>query len=225
MTEVMQSDDVSSGVCPICGCPIRESDPHLNDADGVTHHAVCFLAKRAETAEVALEQERAWRSRSFVNRHGSEAESVAQQEREWERFWKGVVSGDDGELVLDSVKRELHDYSMMLENTSRVFNYSTGGRASKPNTDAQVINDLTDRVNQNVIDLELAEFETDARRYRRLRQLNWSDGGLTVTFAANVRLGSDCPSEDRLDNFIDDMIIADKASEGTDQSGQESSSG
>lgn len=207
----MQQGDAKAGVCRICGGTIYQREAQYNDADGGTHHAMCFVTKRAETAEVALEQERVWRSRSFGGRHISEEESVSQQEREWEGFWKEVVTNERGELVLDSVKRELHDYSMMLENTSRVFNYVTGGLASKPNTDAQVIIGLSDGVNQDVFKREMEEYETDANRYRHLRQWHWSDGGLTVTHAENVKLGSDCPADERLDAAIDALILADEA--------------
>lgn len=210
LTQLKQRD-ATVGVCRICGGTIYQRDAQFNDADGGTHHAMCVVTKRAETAESALEQERAWRSRSFGNRHISEEESAAQQEREWEGFWKEAVTNEHGELVLESVKRELHDYSMMLENTARVFNYVTGGRASKPNTDAQVIIGLSDGVNQDVFRRETDEYQTDANRYRHLRELHWSDGKLTVTLAENVKLGVVCPSGERLDAAIDAMIIANEA--------------
>lgn len=43
----------------------------------------------------------------------------------------------------------------------------------------------------------------DAERWRTLRALHWSDGGLCVTYAHAVKLGYDCPSEDRLDEAVD----------------------
>ncbi len=43
----------------------------------------------------------------------------------------------------------------------------------------------------------------DAERYRKLRSMHWSDGGLCVTNAYAVKLGHTCPSEDRLDAAID----------------------
>jgi hypothetical protein len=45
----------------------------------------------------------------------------------------------------------------------------------------------------------------DAERYRKLRALHHEDGGLVVTLVKNVRLGSDCPSGDRLDEMIDEL--------------------
>ena len=60
-------------------------------------------------------------------------------EKTYDDFWKGIVENEDGSLNLDQIKRELHDFQFLLENTSKVFDGLTGGRISKPNTLASVV--------------------------------------------------------------------------------------
>lgn len=49
--------------------------------------------------------------------------------------------------------------------------------------------------------------ESDARRYRTLRQMHWNDGPLAVVQnpQETVRLGVDCPSGERLDQMLDQI--------------------
>lgn len=60
-------------------------------------------------------------------------------EETYERFWKDIVENNQGELILDQVKRELHDYSILLENVPKVYDHVTGGVVSKPHTDASIV--------------------------------------------------------------------------------------
>ena len=53
---------------------------------------------------------------------------------------------------------------------------------------------------------EDSDMVRDARRYRALRSMHWYDKGLCVTMAHNVRLGADCPSDERLDDLVDTFI-------------------
>ena len=55
--------------------------------------------------------------------------------------------------------------------------------------------------------------ETDAKRYRWLREQNWNDGLLAVVAdpKAAVKLGHDCPSLARLDEHIDAAMLAQRA--------------
>ena len=47
----------------------------------------------------------------------------------------------------------------------------------------------------------------DAERYRKLRALHWTLGSYVVTQIKNVQLGSDCLSESRLDEILDDLPV------------------
>jgi hypothetical protein len=55
---------------------------------------------------------------------------------------------------------------------------------------------------------EIAALELDAARYRWLRTQQWNSGCLCVvaTPRVSVKLGSDCPSMERLDELIDDAM-------------------
>ena len=59
---------------------------------------------------------------------------------------------------------------------------------------------------------EQASLVRDAERYRWLRAQHWSDSKdtLTVTAARNIRLGSDCPFTERLDEAIDAARLGEK---------------
>lgn len=48
----------------------------------------------------------------------------------------------------------------------------------------------------------------DAKRYRCLRELHWFDSNLFVVAGgkSGIRLGVDCPSHDRLDSAVDEII-------------------
>lgn len=48
----------------------------------------------------------------------------------------------------------------------------------------------------------------DAERYRALREMNWCDGPLAVVADpySRIKLGSDCPSHERLDQVVDSIM-------------------
>lgn len=54
-------------------------------------------------------------------------------EREYEEFWKDIVE-DDGVLNKEQVKKELCDFSMVMDNCSKAYMEMTCGIISKPNT-------------------------------------------------------------------------------------------
>ncbi len=63
----------------------------------------------------------------------------ADYEKKFEEDWKELVCKEDGVLDKDKVMRELHDYSVLLENVPKVYCHITGGKISKPNTFASVV--------------------------------------------------------------------------------------
>ena len=64
-------------------------------------------------------------------------------EQTWEEFWKGICT-KDGEVNLEQVKRELHDYKTLLHNVPIVYDHITGGRISKPFTDPKAVTSVAD---------------------------------------------------------------------------------
>lgn len=54
-------------------------------------------------------------------------------EEVYKDFWKPLVE-IDGEINVEAVKNELHDFHHMLEEVPKVYMEVSGGRISKPNT-------------------------------------------------------------------------------------------
>jgi hypothetical protein len=57
----------------------------------------------------------------------------------WEDFWKPLVCAKNGEIVLDSIKRELYDYYVVMNEVSEAYCHITGNIFSKANTKASHI--------------------------------------------------------------------------------------
>lgn len=54
-------------------------------------------------------------------------------EKEYEEFWKDLVE-DDGVLNKEQIKKELYDFSVVMDNCSKAYMEMTRGYISKPNT-------------------------------------------------------------------------------------------
>jgi hypothetical protein len=61
-------------------------------------------------------------------------------EIQYDEIWKGIVE-KKGKMDQDAVKRELSDYSKVIENCSSIYGSVTNGRISKPLTDWQIVED------------------------------------------------------------------------------------
>lgn len=55
-------------------------------------------------------------------------------EKEYQEFWKDIVENEDGTLNKEQVKKELCDFSMVMDNCSKAYMEMTRGNISKPNT-------------------------------------------------------------------------------------------
>ena len=80
-------------------------------------------------------------------------------EKNFKEFWVPIIFDEEnGRLNLDQLKKELYDFSMLLDNVPKVYMAVTGGRISKPNTDAgAVIAEFEDYMTQTVQN-EIDEF-------------------------------------------------------------------
>jgi hypothetical protein len=52
-------------------------------------------------------------------------------EEEWESFWKEIVTNDDGTINIEQVKKELADFSFVMEQVQKVYCHITGSKMSK----------------------------------------------------------------------------------------------
>lgn len=70
---------------------------------------------------------------------------------------------------------------------------------------AHAINSHDELVEENE---RLRELERDAMRYRFLRECNWNESPLCAVVDPKkvIKLGADCPSTTRLDDFIDELM-------------------
>lgn len=55
-------------------------------------------------------------------------------EKVYQEFWKDIVENEDGTLNVEQVKKELADYSMVMDNCSSAYEEMTCCEISKPNT-------------------------------------------------------------------------------------------
>jgi len=65
-------------------------------------------------------------------------------EETYESFWKEILEDSNGNININQLKRELHDYRMILDSVPKVYCHVTGGIVSKPLTDPSVVCSLAD---------------------------------------------------------------------------------
>ena len=71
----------------------------------------------------------------------------------WKEFWEPIVGYD-----LEEIKKELYDYRNLLNSVPKVYDHITGGVASKPNINAEVIINLSDDYTNRLIEEALDDF-------------------------------------------------------------------
>lgn len=55
-------------------------------------------------------------------------------EKVYQEFWKDIVENEDGTLNKEQVKKELSDFSMVMDNCSSAYQEMSGSLITKPNT-------------------------------------------------------------------------------------------
>lgn len=64
-------------------------------------------------------------------------------ENSWE-FWKPIVCDKDGNVDVEQLKLELHDFSLLLERMSKLTDRLTNSHLSYPTYDVDTILELHD---------------------------------------------------------------------------------
>jgi hypothetical protein len=77
-------------------------------------------------------------------------------QRSWNEFWKPLCT-KSGKVNLDAVKRELHDYRMVLREVPKVYDHVTRGRICKANTLAREVIAVADDVRNEEINEAIKE--------------------------------------------------------------------
>jgi hypothetical protein len=113
----------------------------------------------------------------------------------WRGWWAPLLSGDDSalpgpdEVDPDAIMRELHDYSMVMAEVTKVYGELTGDQITKPNAAAHhVLDAAAARENEHVVDvldrladeLEAAGHPAAARAVRNMREDYGGDPDLTI---------------------------------------------
>lgn len=60
-------------------------------------------------------------------------------EQIYQDFWKEIICDKDGNIDIEKVKNELHDYYIMLEEVPKVYSEITDGILSNPLYDAETV--------------------------------------------------------------------------------------
>ena len=60
-------------------------------------------------------------------------------EQKYNEFWKEIVENPDGSLNKEQIMKELADFSVLINSLSMLYSSITGGRVSKPMTNASVV--------------------------------------------------------------------------------------
>ncbi|WP_162878617.1 hypothetical protein [Peribacillus butanolivorans] len=85
-------------------------------------------------------------------------QALAEYGKIYEDFWKDIVTDAEGNLDVEQVKRELHDYKIMLDNVPTVYDELAG--LSKPLTHAQAVIDAAREKQSNYArDIYLSDIE------------------------------------------------------------------
>lgn len=75
----------------------------------------------------------------------------------WEGFWAGILQRADGSIDIDQLKRELHDFSLLIKSVSIVYSAVTGGVVSKPLTDPYAVIRQFEEYVRLIVDDELED--------------------------------------------------------------------
>lgn len=85
-------------------------------------------------------------------------------EKTYEEFWRDIVE-ENGVVNMDQVKRELHDFTNVIEGSSKVYCNLTNGVISKPLTDPDVVISINEE-NKNMEIEEAIKEELESRTYK-----------------------------------------------------------
>jgi DNA primase large subunit len=134
-------------------------------------------------------------------------------EKTYTDFWKDIIEKDNGEIDMDALKRELHDYHVALDQVTIVYCHITGGRISKINTTADAViqeadeyyeKTATKNMIQNTIKEECAMWE---------KRFNEQTAIAVVCHEKKVLLQSEIET---VTQWLDSLNIPDKEESGVD---------
>ena len=85
---------------------------------------------------------------------GQETIKTGNVQYRYHYFWKDIIE-KDGKLDIEQIKKELYDFTTLMNNISKVYCHITGNQISKPLTDPDIVcilaDDYYDRICQEYI--------------------------------------------------------------------------
>lgn len=96
-----------------------------------------------------------------ISNHATEAERAAEVEREWQEFWKDIVIRPDGSVDLEQMKKELADFSMVMEHCRQAYGWMTNDRVTKVNTEFETVKAIAEEIRSEEIEEALKEERED----------------------------------------------------------------
>lgn len=69
----------------------------------------------------------------------------------FDEFWKPIVCDPQGFFNPEAIKNELFDYVRIMDNVTRVYDYATGCRVTKPLTHVNVVTQKIDEHHEEVM--------------------------------------------------------------------------
>lgn len=74
-------------------------------------------------------------------------------EEDYINLWKDIIENEDGSVNIEQVKKELYDYSKLMDRTMKLYDELTLGCISKPNTDIiHIIDKVDERIRESYDD-------------------------------------------------------------------------
>jgi hypothetical protein len=88
----------------------------------------------------------------------------------YDLHWKPILE-KDGALDLDAMKRELHDYQLVMDEVSKAYDDITVGQFSKCNTKAEhIINRVDERIAEAVTNSQKKATESFSQKWRAFKE-------------------------------------------------------
>lgn len=78
-------------------------------------------------------------------------------EAEWEKLWKDIVTNPDGSINIEQLKKELYDFSYVMEQVPKVYCHITGDSLSKIMYPAETVIRVADDYTSEIVEREMAD--------------------------------------------------------------------
>lgn len=87
-------------------------------------------------------------------------------EAEWDSLWKDIVTNPDGSINIEQVKKELYDFSYVMEQVPKVYCHVTGNRLSKIMYPAETVMAVADDYTSEITEREIKESQEEQEGLR-----------------------------------------------------------